>query len=103
MRSIVMRIIKRYFDIRTQQNESLSKLVEALKENNKSLRELIQIMARNANQLNNDMLLLLETEKDFISKMEATLRMQTTIESEKLKLTQRVYEESQPTEDDARY
>ena len=98
-----MRIIKRYFDIRTQQNESLSKLVEALKENNKNLRELIQQETKNARLLDNSFMTLVDTQKAFMQNMEAALRMQTTIESEKLKLTQKAIEDAQPTEDDLRY
>jgi len=109
-----MRTIKKYFELRTQQNESLSKLVEALKENNKNLRELLQQGKLNTKQLQADLGLLMnsirnsseqlnEDLKKFMESIDSSVRMRTTIESDKLEVQQKLIADKTPTEADLTY
>lgn len=109
-----MQPFKKYFDLRTQENENLSKLVEALKENNKSLRDLLQQGNLNAKQLQDNIGLLMNSMrnssdllqidlKKFMKEIESSVKMRTTIESDKLKINQKMIKDNEPTEADKIY
>ncbi len=106
-----MQPFKKYFDLRTQENENPSKLVEALKENNKSLRELLQQGNLNSKQLQDNIGLLMNSMrnssdllqadlKKFMKEIESSVKMRTTIESDKLKADEKRIKDNTPTEDD---
>jgi len=109
-----MQLFKKYFELRTQQNESLSKLVEALKENNKNLRELLQQGKLNAKQFQADLGLLMNSMrhsseqlngdlKKFMESIDSSVRMRTTIESDKLEAQQKLIVDKTPTPADLTY
>ena len=100
--------------MRTQENENLSKLVEALKENNKSLREFLQQGNLNAKQLQDNIGLLINSMrnssdllhndlKEFMKEIESSVKMRTTIESDKAEITQKMITDNEPTEADKIY
>ena len=89
-----MTIIKEYFELRTQQNESLGKLVEALRENNKLQRELLQQGKLNTKQLQDSLGLLMNSTRH---------SSETTIESDKMELQKKLVEDNTPTEADLTY
>ena len=106
-----MQPFKKCFDLRTQENENLSKLVEALKENNKSLRGLLQQGNLNAKQLQDNIGLLINSMrnssdllqvdlKKFMKEIESSVKMRTTIESDKLAISQKIITDNEPTEAD---
>ena len=105
-----MTIIKEYFELRTQQNESLGKLVEALREN----RELLQQGKLNTKQLQDSLGLLMnstrhsseklsEDIKKFMASIDSSVKMRTTIESDKMELQKKLVEDNTPTEADLTY
>jgi len=106
-----MTLFKKYFELRTQQNESLSKLVEALRENNKLQRESLQQGKLNTKQLQVDLGILMnsirhsserlnEDLKKFMESIDSSVRMRTTIESDKLEAQQKLIIDKTPTHDD---
>ena len=109
-----MQLFKKHFELRTQQNESLSKLVEALRENNKLQRELLQQGRLNTKQLQDNLELLMNSIrisseqlngdlKKFMESIDSSVRMRTTIESDKLEAQKKLIEDKKPTPADLTY
>ena len=109
-----MQIFKKYFELHTQQNESLSKLVEALKENNKLQRELLQQGKLNTKQLQDNLGLLMNSTRHsseklnediskFMESIDSSVKMRTTIESDKMELQKKLVEDNTPTDADLIY
>lgn len=109
-----MLIFKKYFDSRTQQNESLSKLVEALRENNKLQREVVQQGRVNAKQLQDNIGLLMNSMrsssellhndlKKFMDSIDSSVKMRTTIESDRMEAQKKVVKDNTPTPADLEY